>query len=60
MKYKCPTEYCNWVGVESDMIADWYYIDDEDGNIQDEVWSNWICPSCGMWHQLEDYEEITE
>jgi hypothetical protein len=24
----------------------------------DEFWSNWICPNCGQWWQLEDYEVI--
>ena len=52
-KYRCE---CGWVGVESEMEAD-YTIVNGDG---DEAWSNWICPSCGLWQELEDYELINE
>jgi phage terminase large subunit GpA-like protein len=24
----------------------------------DEMWSNWICPDCGQWQELEDYERV--
>ncbi len=27
---------------------------------EDVVWSNWICPSCGTWHQLQDYLKVEE
>ena len=56
-KYKCPK--CSWIGAESDMEADDFTYEDEEG-FHEEVWSNWICPSCGTWHQLEDYEEVKE
>lgn len=39
------------------MDADDYYIEYEDGFI-DEVWSNWICPSCNTWQTLEEYEVV--
>ena len=55
-KYQCPK--CAWIGTEYEMDADWFNWGDEDD--WDEVWSNWICPSCGTWHQLEDYKEVTE
>lgn len=38
------------------MDADWFVWDDEGG----EVWSNWICPSCGTWHELDDYKQVEE
>lgn len=57
-KYKCPE--CGWIGVEKDMEADYFTMFDEDGNWDDEVWSNWICPGCHMWHQLEDYEKVEQ
>lgn len=50
--YKCPE--CGWVGTEEAMEADSVVIN-EDG---DEAWSNWICPSCMTWFNLEDYEEV--
>jgi predicted RNA-binding Zn-ribbon protein involved in translation (DUF1610 family) len=47
--YKCPT--CGWIGTEFDMEADWESVND----CGDETWSNWICPQCGAWWELEDY-----
>ena len=49
-KYKCPD--CEWVGSEEEMGAD--------ATIggREEMWSNWICPKCGRWHELEDYDKI--
>ena len=49
-KYKCPS--CGWVGAEDEMGAD--FVETE----EDEIWSNWICPKCKEWHELEDYEKI--
>jgi hypothetical protein len=62
LKYKCTTEDCSRVVYEDDMNADWYWIYDADGEPDDEVWSNWICPKCQVWHpSLEDgYVEIYE
>lgn len=57
-KYKCPE--CNWIGTEDDMEADYMTYYDEDGIYDDEAWSNWICPSCNTWHQLEDYSKVEE
>jgi len=51
VKYKCPK--CNWIGTENEMEGD--SISGCDGG--DETWSNWICPECKTWHELEDYEE---
>ncbi len=48
-KYKCE---CGWVGTEKEMDADYTTGGD------DEMWSNWICPECGMWWDLDDYEEV--
>jgi rubredoxin len=53
-RYQCPC--CEWIGTENDMEADWFVWDDEG----DEIWSNWICPSCNAWHQLEDYKKVEE
>jgi hypothetical protein len=36
------------------MGADWIVVDEDGG----EAWSNWICPSCFTWHQLEDYTKL--
>ena len=53
-RYKCPE--CGWHGTEREMEAD-YAIIDEDG---EEVWSNWICPECKMWHNgTEDYVKVS-
>lgn len=50
--YRCD---CGWEGSEEDMEAD------NSGDMFDEVWSNWICPGCGYWHQsIEDYEIIED
>jgi uncharacterized C2H2 Zn-finger protein len=49
--YKCPE--CGGICFEDEMDADYCF--DGDG---DEYWSNWICPHCGMWHQLEDYLKV--
>ena len=56
-KYQCPE--CNWTGTENEMDADHFTYADEDGS-WDEVWSNWICPQCATWHDLEDYKKITQ
>lgn len=50
--YKC--EDCSWEGTEDEMGADCVSGGDE----CDEAWSNWICPGCGMWWNLEDYEIV--
>jgi len=47
-QYKCPE--CGWVGTESEMEADCM-------GIEDEAWSNWICPQCKTWWRLDDYED---
>lgn len=52
IKYKCPE--CGWIGEESEMGADSIVSDD----YTYETWSNWICPSCNTWQDLEDYKEI--
>lgn len=49
--YKCPD--CDWVGKVSEMLADCTGGDDE-------MWSNWICPKCGGWFRLDDYEKVEE
>ena len=55
MKYKCPE--CGWIGTEDEMECD--YIPGPPGEeYSEEVWSNWICPKCHMWWQLEDYIEV--
>jgi len=46
-KYKCPE--CGWIGTEDEMMADFF------GEPADETWSNWICPECKTWNQLDDY-----
>lgn len=43
--YRCPDEDCSWEGPETEMGSDF----------SEECWSNWICPGCGEWHSLEDY-----
>jgi hypothetical protein len=53
-QYKCPENGCDWVGTEDEMEADFQECEDR----TEEVWSNWICPSCGYWHQLNNYEEV--
>ena len=50
MKYKCPE--CGWIGTEDEMEADTMCAAD------DETWSNWICPKCKMWQDLNDYLEV--
>ena len=51
-KYKCE---CGWIGYECEMEADFIQVDEGD-----EAWSNWICPSCGEWQELEDYEVVKD
>ena len=46
IKYKCPE--CDWIGTEGEMGAD----------CTETAWSNWICPKCGYWNDLEDYEIV--
>jgi hypothetical protein len=60
INYKCKTEDCNWAGPQDDMLADFIIWRDDDGNYEDESWSNWICPKCYTWHQSleEGYEEV--
>lgn len=51
-RYKCPK--CEWIGTEDEMEADYTdYLPPSE-----ECWSNWICPSCKTWHQLDDYEKL--
>lgn len=26
----------------------------------DELWSNWACPQCGTWWNLDDYIQVIE
>ena len=47
--YACDENGCEWVGPESEMEAD------SSVGADDEWWSNWICPGCGYWAQIEDY-----
>ena len=60
MKYRCVEEHweteepCGWVGTEAEMKSDYIPADHH----EDEIWSNWICPSCGNWAMLEDYDEM--
>ena len=54
-KYQCPE--CGWIGEESEMESDYCYEDERD-NIFGEYWSNWICPSCYTWQDLENYKKI--
>ena len=51
-RYKCPQ--CGWIGTTRQMLADAAEMGD------DEFWSNWICPSCGEWWQLENYTLLEE
>jgi hypothetical protein len=50
-RYKCPK--CGCIGTEEDMEFD--CIIGEDG---EECCCDWICPECGMWQFLDDYEII--
>ena len=52
-KYKCPE--CGWIGTEDEMQSDFLGGDDE----MEEIWSDWICPNCGMWNMLESYEIVS-
>ena len=45
---------CGWVGTEDEMGADACQMGD------DEAWSNWICPKCGAWERLSDYERLSD
>ena len=53
-KWKCKE--CGWIGTQDSMDSD--YVETED----DELWSNWICPSCfTWWGGLESgYEKVDE
>ena len=42
---------CGWVGTEAEMEADF---------TTGEARSNWICPKCGSWERLENYETLSE
>jgi len=48
-RYRCE---CGWEGTQDEMSGD--YKEGIDG----EWWSNWICPKCDEWWQLEDYEVV--
>lgn len=50
--YRCPD--CGWEGHEREMDKDCIPSD----GIEDEIWSNWICPKCRMWYMLEDYTKV--
>ena len=54
-KYSCD---CGWIGEEWDMESDHNW----DGIDGDEIWSDYICPSCGDWHMndLTTYKLIKE
>lgn len=54
--YKCK---CGWIGPESEMVGD-YYLENCGQDGEYEAWSNWICPRCGIWWELEDYEEVKD
>lgn len=49
IRYKCPD--CDWIGTEDEMGADFT------SGIE-EMWSSWICPNCGVWWRLDDYELV--
>lgn len=40
------------LGTEDDMESD-YFSGPPGEEYSEEYWSNWICPSCHMWFQLE-------
>ena len=63
VKYKCPE--CEWVGTESEMRADYYWIYSDPDTCEhpiDEVWSSTICPQCNDWHNndLREYDILKE
>jgi hypothetical protein len=49
-RYRCE---CGWEGTEAEMLGASCSYDDENCE-----WSDWICPSCHTWWQLEDYLEL--
>lgn len=50
-RYRCT---CGWEGTQEAMGAD-AICGGDDG---EEVWSNHICPECGHWGGLADYERL--
>lgn len=50
--YECLE--CGWIGLESEMQSDSQETDDG------EAWSNWICPKCHTWWNLDDYVQVIE
>jgi predicted RNA-binding Zn-ribbon protein involved in translation (DUF1610 family) len=46
--YKCPE--CGWQGTEDEMPGDF---------LDSDFYATHVCPSCGRWWVLDDYE-ITE
>ena len=54
LKYKCPK--CGHVCMEREMDADAVL-----GDVEEECWSNHICPKCGTWQiDLEDWDEVKD
>jgi predicted RNA-binding Zn-ribbon protein involved in translation (DUF1610 family) len=56
IQYQCPK--CEWTGTEKEMDSDSHWCYNEAGEVEDELWSNCVCPQCGTWHQLEDYKTV--
>lgn len=50
-RYQCPE--CGWIGTEEEMKSDYT-------SGENEMWSNWICPECGVWWELCDYERVDD
>jgi hypothetical protein len=42
-----------------EMDAEVVASNEDRANSGDEAWSNTICPGCGRWLDLEDYERLT-
>ena len=52
--YQCPK--CGYVTSENGMDADAH-----GDNVSDEIWSNWICPSCKTWwDDLDDWIKLSD
>lgn len=53
-KYKCP--HCSHVCKPDDMEGDYFFSE----GLEDEVWSNWICPNCRSWHSPKDWQPLPQ